>query len=372
MMLARKNKKKGLGWIIFLSFIALILIVRLLLPVFILNYINQELDKNEEFDGNIEGISLSILAGEYAIEGITLKEVDSEPEDEPLLQMDRLWVKLDYRAIFRGEVIAEVELDRPVINYISRPEKEEVEEDEEKQDELADLFDEMIPVTIDRIKINNGKMSYRDVTTPLLNLQIYNLNLTATNLTTQPDEDVLLPSTVQATANTTGEGNLNLDMKLNALAENPTFDMNLEVTELQLKAFNEFIKDQGSLDVVGGTFGLHTEIAAKRGFFTGYAKPVIDGLEIRPLDKENTGIFQRIYESAATVIRDILEAPGEEQIATRVPIEGKFDDPDANIWRTIINLLRNAFIEALVPSIDYSINIGNVTEVIQERRDDTN
>jgi hypothetical protein len=363
----KKQKRRGIGWIVFLSFIALIVIVRLLLPLVVLNYVNRELDANEAYDGNVEGVSLSILAGNYSVEGVTIKEADAPAGDEPLLYAEYIWLKIDYASLLKRNLVGEVEVNNPTINYISRPEKTEVEEDEEKKKELTEIFDEMMPVMIDRFLIKNGKINYRDVTIPKLILDIYNLDLSVTNLSTRSSDTELLPSTVNATANTTGNGSLMLQMKFNALAETPTFDMNFEIKNLQLNEFNEFIKSQGSLDVVGGTFGVHTEIAAKSGFFTGYAKPIIDGLEITPLEKDETGILQRIYESAASVLRDVLEAPGEEQIATRIPIEGKFDDPDANIWQTIINLLRNAFVEALVPSIDHSIHIGKVTEVIQER-----
>jgi hypothetical protein len=365
-----EKKRRGTGLIILMVMLGLIVVARLSLPMFILNYVNRTLDEHPDYDGHVNGISLSILAGSYSLNDIEIHEVNSRT-DEPLFAAEELLVNIDYRALFRGKVVGEIELNRPVVNFITGPTEEESQE--EADEELAETVDEMVPVRIDKFRIREGKINYRNITmSPQLNLQVYNLNLTATNLTTAPAEDELLPSEVNASASTTGEGRIDLTMRLNPLAEVPTFDMNFELQDMQLSAWNHFIREQARLDVVGGTFNLHTEIAAQQGYFKGYAKPVIDGLEITPLDPEDTGLLQRIYESAATVIRDILEAPGkeQEQIATRIPLEGRFDDPDADIWSTVMNLLRNAFIEALVPSIDHSINIGQVREVIKDRREE--
>ena len=56
----------------------------------------------------------------------------------------------------------------------------------------------------------------------------------------------------------------------------------------------------------------------------------------------------------------ILRNPEEEQVATKLPMEGTFDDTDSDLWHAIIVLLRNAFIQALQPSIDGEIGIESV------------
>jgi hypothetical protein len=59
-------------------------------------------------------------------------------------------------------------------------------------------------------------------------------------------------------------------------------------------------------------------------------------------------------------VATILKNPKEKQIATKVPIEGKFDKTTVGVWYAIVDLLRNAFIQALQPSIDYQIDIESV------------
>jgi hypothetical protein len=359
------KKKWGAGWIVLISILVLIIVIRLLLPIVILNYVNNQLKENPDYDGNVEGISLSLFAGNYALQNVVIYEVEQK-QDEPLFSAKEIWFKIDYGSLFKGKVVGEIELHTPVINYVQTPKRDTPDEEIEEED-LAETLDDMMPVRIDRFRITNGRIKFRDPTSkPAFSAELRDLQLTVTNLSTQPSQEKLLPSDFEASAITTGEGKLSTFGRLNPLAEVPTFDVNLEITDLQLASLNKYIMDAANLNIAGGTLGLHLELAAKQGFFTGYAKPVINGLEIRPYKKDETGLLQRIYESATSVIRDILEAPGDDQIALRVPLEGRFDDPNASVWTAIITLLRNAFIEALVPSIDHSINIGQVTEVIED------
>ncbi|MBA3898962.1 MAG: DUF748 domain-containing protein [Bacteroidetes bacterium] len=364
MVKSGKKRKIGIGWIILLSFIALVIIVRLLLPVIALHYINSKLDEHPDYDGNVGGLSMSLIAGSYSLNDIIIHDVHSG-EDEPLLQVDKITIDIDYGTLFDGKILAEVVIDRPNVFLVQKPVEEPAPEDVEV--DIQEAADDLIPVTLEKLRINEGIIRYWDLTSsPVFNVELRSLNVIAEGLSTEPRENKLLPATVRISAITSGEGRLDMTASFDPLAEVPTFDLNFELQNLQLIAYSHFIEDAASLDVVGGTFNLHTEIAAHDGFFTGYAKPIINDLEITPLDPKDTGLLQRIYESAATVIRDILEAPGEEQVALRVPVEGQFDDPDLGLWTAIITLLKNAFIEALVPSIDHSVHIGQVQEVIKE------
>jgi hypothetical protein len=56
----------------------------------------------------------------------------------------------------------------------------------------------------------------------------------------------------------------------------------------------------------------------------------------------------------------------ENQVATKVPMEGTFKNPQTNVLEALWEVLRNAFIQALVPRIDYEININSVKTVKPE------
>ncbi|MEI9806980.1 MAG: hypothetical protein WDO16_03345 [Bacteroidota bacterium] len=50
----------------------------------------------------------------------------------------------------------------------------------------------------------------------------------------------------------------------------------------------------------------------------------------------------------------------KDQLATKAEFEGSLDNPDISIWVIIGQLLRNAFIQALYPSLENSINLNSV------------
>ena len=361
-----KNSKRKTGLLIIISIIGLIVIIRLLLPIVMLDFVNQKIDENPDYDGKVEDVDLSILAGHYAIRNIKIFEVDSKIE-APLLEVENIWFAIDYGSLLRGNVVGEIDITKPVINFVKGPTEEETQDDVD--DNLAETLSELMPVRIDRLAIHDGKVRYMDFTSdPNIDVQAYNINITSTDLSTEPSNNILLPATVKGFANTTGEGRVDLHMKLNPVQEVPTFDINFELTDLQLKSLNDFIQAYGNFDVQGGTFGLHTEIAARDGYFKGYVKPLIHNLEIAPLEKEDKGLLQKLWESAVSIASGILENPQKDQLGTQIPLEGKFKNPNVRVWRAIGFLLRNAFIEALVPSIDQSINIRQVKEVIEEEK----
>jgi hypothetical protein len=92
---------------------------------------------------------------------------------------------------------------------------------------------------------------------------------------------------------------------------------------------------------------------------------MMQGLEVLDLEDEEDGPLKLMWEALVAGVSEILENQPKEQVATRIPIEGSIEGPDADIWPTVGNLLRNAFLEALRPSLTHSIGIGDVS---RERR----
>ena len=162
---------------------------------------------------------------------------------------------------------------------------------------------------------------------------------------------------------------LEFNMKLNALKDKPTFDLNADLKNMQLPELNEFFQAYANFDVNKGTLGLYTEIAAKEGKFIGYVKPIVKDLDVLGKEDRKNTFWQKAWEAIIGAAGVILRNPEEEQVATKLPLSGTFDDTNSDTWNAIIYLLRNAFIQALQPSIDAEINIGSVDkEVVEEKK----
>jgi hypothetical protein len=191
-----------------------------------------------------------------------------------------------------------------------------------------------------------------------------NTYVLAQNLSSVVDS-ALLPSTVEAFSNIYG-GTLQFRMKLNALKDKPTFDLNAELENLQLPELNEFFKAYANFDVNKGTLGLYTEIAANDGKFIGYVKPIIKDLDVVGKEDRKDSFWQKAWENLVGAASVILRNPKKEQVATKLPMEGTFDNTNSDTWNAIIDLLRNAFIQALQSSIDAEINIESVDKANED------
>ena len=144
--------------------------------------------------------------------------------------------------------------------------------------------------------------------------------------------------------------------------------MNVDLKNTSLPKFNQFFKAYGNFDVNKGSFGLFSEVAAKTGRFTGYVKPVIKDLDVLGPEDKDDKFGHKLWEGVIGFAGQIFKNQKKDQIATKVPLEGTFKKAETDIWYSIVVVLRNAFVEALRPSIDNEINIASVDNPPQEEK----
>ena len=79
-------------------------------------------------------------------------------------------------------------------------------------------------------------------------------------------------------------------------------------------------------------------------------------------------IFRKMWEAIAGFAGEVFENQPKDQVATKIPFEGRLDNPQADVWETVINVLENAFIRAIQPSIDHEINIASVDTKKEDKK----
>lgn len=113
----------------------------------------------------------------------------------------------------------------------------------------------------------------------------------------------------------------------------------------------------------GDTYSENNKVAGKDKKFIGYVKPVIKDLDIvGPQDRKDS-FLNKLWEGIVSIAGSILENKKEDQVATKIPISGDFDDPSIQTWYAIMNVLRNAFVQAIYPSIDNQINLASMKKL---------
>ena len=346
-------------WKIIAVILILLIILRLLLPAIVLHYCNNVLAKLHGYYGHIEDIDIALYRGAYKINDMYLNKFDSATKKQtPFFKVNSIDLSVEWSALFHGRLVGELVFASPTLIFTK--DKTELKDVKKDTNDFRKVLKDFMPLKVNRFEVNNGSIHYVDEgTSPKVDISLQQTYILAKNLKNVENSKTELPSPVVAHANVYG-GTLSLNMKMDALAKKSRFDLNAEIKNANLVQLNDFLKAYGDFDVSKGTLGLYTEFAAKNGKYVGYVKPVIKDLKVLGPEDRKDNFFQKLWEAVVGGAGNILENRKKDQIATKVPIQGSFAGSNTDVIEAIWELLKNAFIQALMPSVDNQININSV------------
>jgi hypothetical protein len=352
---------------IILSIVIVLVIIRVALPYIVLHYANKALATMPGYYGHVEDIDIALIRGAYQLDNLFINKVDSANQMQTtFFKVETIDLSVEWKALFHGSLVGELVFERPMLRFTR--EKTDLNQVKKDTSDFRDLLDKFMPLHINRFEINRGEIAYHDSTSkPVVSLEMTNTHVLAQNLRSVYKGDALLPATVDATAYLY-RGTLDFKLKLNPLADYPTFDMNAQLTNTNLPELNEFFKAYGKFDVNKGNFGLYSEMAAKDNKFSGYVKPIITDLDVYGPEDKNDGFLHKLWERVVGTVGVVFKNQKKDQVATKIPIEGTFSKPEAGITQAIVEVVINAFIHALIPAIDNNINIKTVDALPQEQK----
>lgn len=354
-------KRRKRKWKVIVIVVGLLVCVRIAMPYVILHYANEKLAHLEGYYGHIDDIDLNLYRGAYVIKDIYIDNIE-EKDTTPYFSAPRIDLSVEWNAIMDGKLVGEVEFDQPVINFTLG---KNLGEGEIKDDSTSfiKLVQDFMPLRINRFAVKNGEIHYIDLgRNPAVDIPMTAVNIEGTGLTNESDTtDTGLPASIKMDA-ALYNGKLTVNTKLDPINKNPTFDLDATLTNTELTNFNNFFKAYGNFDVEKGSMGLFIEVAAREGEFTGYVKPLISDLKVVELTKEEGNPLQITWEAFIGGTIEIFTNQPKDQFATKVAFNGKFTKPDVALADALFAVLRNAFIEALKPSLDHDVSIVTVRE----------
>jgi len=361
------SSKKRRALKIVLIVVLVLAAIRLALPYVALYFANKRLADMPGYYGHIEDLDIALIRGAYQLDSIYLNKVDSNTQKQtPFFSARQVDLSVEWKALFHGSIVGELVFESPVIRFTK--EKAEPKQVQQDSSDFKDLKDDFMPLQVNRVEINNGSIAYTDNNArPKVDIALTHAHVLAKNLRNSYDSAVLLPASVRAVAEVY-DGTLQINMKLNPLAKDPTFDMNAELKNTNLVKLNEFFEAYAKIDVNKGRFGLYAEAAGKDGRFTGYVKPLIQDLDVLGKEDRKDNILQKIWEGLAGTAGQVFKNQSKDRVATKIPFEGNLKNPDTNTWYAIGQILQNAFIQAIQPSIDNQINITSVDTKKEEKK----
>jgi len=138
--------------------------------------------------------------------------------------------------------------------------------------------------------------------------------------------------------------------------------MKATLTNTNIVDFNNFLSAYGKFDVKEGSLSIYTEAAAKDGRIIGYVKPIVKDLKVVDLEQDSKKPGHLLWESIVGLAAWVFKNHPHDQLATKVDFDGDLKKPDISIWSVIGQTLKNAFIQALYPSLENSITIKGAAD----------
>jgi hypothetical protein len=322
-------------------------------PIALQRYVNRVLDRAEGYHGKIGDVDLNLLRGAYEIEDVEILKSEGRVP-VPLLRTPLVDLSIEWRALFEGSLVGELWLEEAELNFVSgRASQRQSGVEADWRDVVRDLF----PVKINRVTVRNGSIHWRNFASdPPFDVFLRDVELVARNLTNSADLPEERVASLDFTATPMSAGRVEARVSIDPFAELPTFDLDGEVSGVALEHFNRLFRAYVGIDVERGRLRLFTELESDEGRFQGYVKPFFEDVDVLATDElDEQGFFASLWEAIVGSTAEALEDQDEDRVATRIPISGRVDSPDIGFFRTLGNVLRNAFLDAFVPALEHSV-----------------
>lgn len=352
------------GGIIILLIIGLIA-ARLYLPVWLTDYVNKTLNTIPGYRGGVESIHVQLIRGAYTINGLSLKKLDAGVP-VPFVAIETADLSLQWGALFKGRIVSDVHLYGPTLNFAKG---KSGGEQTGRETNWNDPIKKLMPIDINVVEIQRGTVTYKDFSSsPPVDISISNLSGTLNELRNTNDANVALPSSMNFTGDSIGNGKLAVKGKLNVLTPEVDMDLDGRLEHAELKAFNSFSNAYGGIDFKAGSMDIYTEMVIKSGQIDGYVKPIVQNLSVDKIPEE-TNPFQVAWATVASFLLEVFSNQSNDQFATRVPLSGSLDKVETEFWPTLGGIFRNAFIEAFRKGTDGDIRYNGKSD--EKPADDT-
>lgn len=336
----------------------LLIVFRLYLPTLVKNYVNKVLADLPGYYGHVEDIDIALLRGAYVINELYLNKVEAETQI-PFVNLPKTDISIEWKSLFKGKVVAEVLLFKPTVNYVQ--EDQEGKEGAKGEDWSKALTD-LVPIDINHLEMHDGTFSYIVAgSEPAINLDIRDMDLFADNLRNVEAEPNTLPSPMSLTGKSIGNGDLSIKGDLNLIQEIPDLDLSFALENVDMTALNDFTSHYAGLDFEQGNFNLYSEIAIAEGFLTGYIKPML--VDSKLIAKEES-FAEKLWEGFVGFFKFALKNQGTDTLASKVPLEGDLNNVESSTWTTVLNIIKNGWIQAFTQAVDEEVSYEDALQQI--------
>jgi hypothetical protein len=354
-------------WIIITAISVGVLIIGLLiaLPSILKAQINKALQTQSKYSGKVSRVQLWLIKGKITIHQLIFHKPDSAEDNLRIdLQAPHIICMFRWRQLLRRKLDLTIIVEKPLVEVTSLnsaiPEGENTTSTTMLS--LKGPLSSMMPFTVD-IKIYNGSVKFVKTGDPGFLTEVTGLQVSVDQFNNM---EVTQPCSINMTG-TLYEGSAVINSMLYPMASALQLNADLEIRSINLVLLNDLFRKFAKIDLNRGTLDVDSQISINDNMFKGHITPILKDLDFIGAEDRNDNIFRRIWERIVAAGVQLLQNNKEDQLASRIPIEGRLDDPKINIAAMIGEILKNAFFKPLRPSLENVIDVPGFINVARKK-----
>ena len=150
-----------------------------------------------------------------------------------------------------------------------------------------------------------------------------------------------------------GSAPLVIDADFAPAATQADFRIDTRVEDVPLPEMNDFLRSKAGIDVTKGRLSVYSEMRVRNGRVDGYVKPLFADMNVYDYEQDkDKNVFQQLKEALVGAGATLLENRPRSEVATVASLSGPVENPNASTLDVVLGLLRNAFIQAILPGLE--------------------
>jgi hypothetical protein len=357
---AGRDYVRGHKWlrrlvIVLAVLVGLAVIIRLIVDPIASYYTRKGLNDAEGISGDFLRVHVTLLPPGYEIRRLKVIQEPGGSEKEPLLYVRAAQVGLDWRALFHAELAASLTLDQPKITVLRRAttmKKVEKEKPEEVPD-VRPILRKLIPARVDRIDVVDGEILLRDLTIEgHPEIWLHRIDATVKNLATRRDLAEGRAAHVAMHGRLGKSGAVAMELSADPFAPPLKFEGEFTLRDWKLAELYDIEQAKADVQTPEGTIDIFAKFKGHKGAISGGVKPILKNVKVRPAADD---FGAKVKAWVADKGLRLFSHHGSEgrEAGTVIPIQGRLDDPEVQLWPTVLGVVRNAFVEGITGGFSY-------------------
>lgn len=341
--------------------VLLLIILHLLLPWLVRDFLNDKLADMGDYQGHIEDVDLTWWKGAYRIKGLDITKAEGDVQ-VPFVAVPSMDISVRMRTLWQeGVLVGEVDIHQPELNFVDG-ETEQQKQTGEGVDWRAQL-EQMVPVQLNEVRVHQGTVSFRNFSSdPPVDINASDVQLSIRNLSNAPDNQGQRRASMEGNANFLEHAPVEASAHFDPLGRVDNADLQLRILGLDLTRINDFASAYGKFDFHAGEGDLTMEIEVRERQLEGYVKPLMRNVDVFDMDQdvreEDKGFFRGLWEAVVHGGQEVLQNQQKDQFATRIELSGSLDNAEMSAFQAFLGILRNAFVEAFTPRFERALEEG--------------